>query len=134
MQGMGIGGARDNAGRKDAYGGKDAAPVSMVFTAAGERLLADTCERTGLSRNDVLTHLALKHARALSFKGDGVAFGGKEYARVRSIRVTTRARKLLDAARLRTGKSFSDLGESLLVRFAAKTRDYPAPYERKAKR
>lgn len=129
---MGAGGARENAGRKDAYGGKDAAPVAMVFTPQGDQIMVETCERTGLSRNDVLTHLALKHARALKFSVEGVVYRGKDYRAVRSIRVTQKARKLLDAARERTGKSYSDLGEALLVRFAASTRDYPEPYASKA--
>jgi uncharacterized protein (DUF1778 family) len=131
------GGYRENSGRKDAFGGKDDAPVGMVFTPNGEKLLAAACERTGLSRNDVLTHLVLKHAARLRFAAEGIVFRGKRYTVPKSIRVTTRARKLLDSARERTGKSYSDLGEALLVQFAEGTRDYPAPYEpgqRKQKR
>lgn len=132
MFGMASGGARENAGRKDAYGGKDAAPVPMVLTPSGDALLVAACEATGLSRNDVMTHLALRYASLLRFDGDGVAFPGKDYRRVRSIRVTTKARTLLDKARERTGKSYSDLGESLLARYAASCRDWPAPYVARA--
>lgn len=127
------GGARENAGRKAAYGTKAPAPVPMVLTPEGEALLVAACACSGLSRNDVMTHLALRHARELRFSAPGVVYPGKANSNVLSIRVTAKARLLLDAARKRTGKSYSDLGEALLEKFAERTRDWPAPYQRRSK-
>lgn len=126
----GVGGYRENAGRKAAFDYKSQDSVSMVFTPLGDAMYVAACESTGLSRNDVMTHLVLKHAKDLAFDVDGIVYKGKDYKGVRSIRLTKEARAELDAAKKRTGKSYSDLAEALLMRFAAKTRDFPKPYDK----
>lgn len=90
----------------------------MMFTPYGHDLLAAIQQRTGLSRNDILTHLALAHGADLAFEGVcGVVYRGKDAGLVMSIHLTDRAFDLLRAAQARTGKSYSDLGEALIERW-----------------
>jgi hypothetical protein len=120
------GGARDNAGRKSAYPGLDMQSFPMQFTPPARRLLDALQARTGLSRNNILAHLTLCHVESLSVSADedGVLFPGKG-SDVLSIRMPADVGKRLRAAKARTGKSFSDLGEALVRQYGATT-TFPA--------
>jgi hypothetical protein len=111
------GGARVGAGRKSAYPGKDFAhPVYLDFTQAGRDALDALQARTKLSRSDILAHLIAKHAESLDFGPlFGVAFPGKLGENVCVIRLPVAQRRLLRATRTRTGKSYSDIGEALVL-------------------
>lgn len=120
------GGYRENAGRKSAFPGKILdKPFFMDFTPKGRRELQHLVTRTGLSRNDVIGHLALRHADDLAFEEEGVAFPGKMAEDVMSIRLDRQAGAKLAAARVRTGKSYSDLGEALIRWFGKAEKVFP---------
>lgn len=124
------GGYREEAGRKSAYPGVDLKPFAMDLTPAGVRLLDKLCKRTGLTRNNVLAHLTNLYADRLAFPGqDGVLYAGKAQS-VLSIRMPADIGAKLRAARQRTGKSYSDLGEAL-IRLYGETTEFPAPPESK---
>ena len=89
----------------------------MMMTLDGHRILDRLQTSTGLSRSDIMTHLALRHAHDLSFDVDGVVYRHKLSGTVMSIRMTDHAHTLLTDARARTGKSYSDLGEALVDRW-----------------
>lgn len=117
---MGRGGARPNAGRKSAFPGLDLKPFAMDFTPAGLRALRELERATRLSRNNILAHLTAEHAAELAFDGDDVVYPGKAQ-RVLTIRMPAREGQLLREARARTGKSYSDLGEALVLRYGRRT-------------
>ena len=110
----GHGGARPGSGPKTIFGGSKALtkPIAMDFTPRGRRELARLVKRTGLSRNAVIGWLALRHADALSYT-DAMVFPGKARD-VLSIRLPREAAAKLAAARVRTGRSYSDIGEALV--------------------
>jgi hypothetical protein len=60
------GGARPGSGRKAVFTNKEEQPRSILLTADAAEKLTDAVERTGMSRNDVVCALLLKHADALS--------------------------------------------------------------------
>lgn len=114
------GGARDGAGRKSVFGVKAVAkPFAMDFTTNGRRALASVTRRTKLSRNAVIAALALEHADALTF-AEADVFPDKA-REVLSIRVPPKAATKLKAARRRTGRSYSDIGEALVRGYADRT-------------
>ena len=118
------GGYREGAGRKSAFPGKlIEKPFAMDFTPNGRRVLEGLTTRHGLSRNDVIAHLALKYADRLVFEEEGVVFPGKAQ-QVLSIRVTPEVAVKLTAVHDRTGKGYSDIGEALVTRFATE-REFP---------
>lgn len=123
------GGFRENAGRKSAFPGKILdKPFAMDFTPAGRRALQRLTIRTGLSRNDVIGHLAMKFADRLKFDVDdypGVVFLGKLAKDVLTIRVDRAVGAKLEAARTRTGKSYSDIGEALVRWFGKSEKAFP---------
>jgi len=107
------GGARPGAGRKSIFGAKALdKPFAMDFTPGGRRVLDALVRRTGLSRNAVLAVLALRHADALVFE-ERDPFPDKA-REVLSIRVPPEPGAKLAAARVRTGHSYSDIGEALV--------------------
>lgn len=109
------GGTREGAGRKSAFPGKLLErTVYMDFTPAGRQALDVLTAREGLSRNDVLAHLSLRYADQLSFDCEGVVFPGKAQAAM-TIRLPADALQVLERAHARTGKSYSDLGEALVL-------------------
>jgi hypothetical protein len=118
------GGARAGAGRKSVFTSKALAkPFAMDFTPAGRRALSALVKHTGLSRNSVIAVLALQHADHVAF---AVAAPYPDKARqVLSIRVPREAGAKLAAARVRTGHSYSDIGEELVREFAERTK-FPA--------
>ncbi len=118
------GGARVGAGRKSAFPGTHP-PVYMDFTTATRKVLDRLCRRTKLSRNDVMAHLAIRYADLLAFTEVGVVYPGKANANVAAIRLPLAARDRLEAARLRTGKSASDCGEALVLRFGVTETAWP---------
>ena len=123
------GGRRKGAGRKSIFTTKAVEkPFAMDFTKRGRATLRALTKRTGLSRNGVMAILALQFGDALTFDADGVAFPDKAH-KVLSIRVPKDAAAKLRAARRRTRKSYSDIGEALLSRFGA-TASFPAPSPR----
>jgi hypothetical protein len=104
------GGVREGAGRKSAFPGKVLGKnFGMDFTPAGRKALDRLQAATGLSRNDILAHLALRHAHDLVFDGKAQS--------VLSIRLPADAGDALRAAHMRTGKGYSDLGEALVTRY-----------------
>jgi len=108
------GGARPGAGRKSVFGAKAVVkPFAMDFTPGGRRALDALVRRTRLSRNAVVATLALQFAETVTFDTD-TPFPNKAQD-VLSIRVPPEAAAKLDGARARTGHSFSDLGEALVV-------------------
>ena len=113
---MGHGGARANAGRRSVFRGIEAKPFAMDFTPAGRKALDRVCKRTKLSRNDVLAHLTAEYATDLHFAEAGVVYPGKAQE-VLAIRMPTVQGDVLRAARERTGKSYSDIGEALVCQF-----------------
>lgn len=114
------GGARAGAGRKSVFASKELEkPFAMAFSPAGLRELRRVVSRTGLSRNGVIGVLALQHADALTF-ADRAPFPQKAAAPF-SIRVPRDAGAKLAAARVRTGHSYSDIGEALVRWFARHT-------------
>ena len=118
------GGARVGAGRKSAFPDKIIdRPFPMDFTPAGRVELEKITKRTGLSRNDVIAHLAIKHA-GLKFSADGVAYPGKAQ-NVLSIRVPAYVGTILRTIHRRTGKSYSDIGEALVRQFGRVERAFP---------
>jgi hypothetical protein len=122
------GGAREGAGRKSIFADK-ALPQSfpMHFSRAGRETLLGVMQRTGLSRNAVIATLALQWADAVAFDDPGPAFiRPKGKRRVMSIRVPPLPGSKLAAARVRTGHSYSDIGEALVTGFAPRTR-FPKP-------
>jgi hypothetical protein len=115
------GGARDGAGRKSVFGVKAVdKPFAMDFTEKGRKALASLTRRTKLSRNAVVGVLALAHADTLTFTDDDV-FPDKAQE-VLSIRVPPKAAAKLRAARARTDRSYSDIGEALVLRYGARTK------------
>lgn len=111
------GGRRKGAGRKSVFGQKTAdKPIAMCFTPAGHRALRRLQRATKLSRNGVIGLLAAQFAPALVFTEDGVAYPHKG-PEVLSIRLPRAIGQQLRAARKRTGKSYSDLGERLVRSF-----------------
>ncbi len=121
------GGARKGAGRKSAFPGMVSKPFPMDFTPEGRARLEKITERTGLSRNNVLTFLALTFAHKLTFSAlePGTVYPGKAQ-QVLAIRVSAKAAAKLTAARDRTGKSYSDIGEALVRRYG-RSASFPAP-------
>lgn len=120
------GGYRENAGRKSAFAKTVDKPFAMDFTPDGRRELQRLVKRTRLSRNNVLSHLAIQHAHRLEFDDvPGTVYPGKSQD-VLSIRVSPMAAVRLRAARARTGKSYSDLGEALVRRFGQAEKHFPA--------
>lgn len=120
------GGYRAGAGRKSAFPGKVIeAPVYMDFTPEGHRQLRRIVQRTGLSRNDVIGHLAIKYADELNFEDDGVVFAGKRAKNVMAIRLDQNGLAKLKAAGERTGKSASDIGEALVRIFGPAEKTFP---------
>lgn len=123
------GGARTGAGRKSVFGKKAVAkPFAMDLTPEGRQALFALCARTGLSRNGVVGVLALQFADVLGFPEEGVVYPDKAQD-VISIRVPKDAASKLRAARRRTGKGFSDIGEALIRQFGRKAK-YPRPPKR----
>lgn len=110
------GGARVGAGRRSVFRGIEAKPFAMDFTPAGRKQLDRLCKRTKLSRNDVLAHLTAEYAADLQFTEAGVVYPGKAQE-VLAIRMPTMQADVLRAARERTGKSYSDIGEALVCQF-----------------
>lgn len=126
------GGTREGAGRKSVF--KEKAldkPFAMDFTAHGQKVLAALVKRTGLSRNAVIATLALQFADKLAFDPDDPAPFSPKAQAVLSIRVPPKAGGKLAAARVRTGRSYSDIGEALVTWFADRT-TFPAPTSRKS--
>jgi hypothetical protein len=117
---MARGGARANAGRRSAFPGLDMKPFAMDFTPGGRRALRRLEVRTQLSRNNILAHLTAEHAASLTFDEPGVVFAGKAQ-QVLTIRMPADVGQLLREARARTGKSYSDLGEALVLRYGSTT-------------
>jgi len=99
-------------------------PFAMDFTEAGLRRLAAVVKRTGLSRNAVLAVLALQFADAVTFAESARAPFPDKSRRVLSIRVPRDAGAKLAAARIRTGHSYSDIGEALVTTYGKRAR-YP---------
>jgi hypothetical protein len=97
----------------------------MDFTPRGHRALHALTVRRRLSRNDVIAHLAKQHADDLVFEADGVVFPGKAAEGVLTIRVDREAGAKLRAAKARTKKSYSDIGEALVRWFGRSERHYP---------
>jgi hypothetical protein len=127
------GGARPGAGRKSVFGAKALAkPFSMDFTPAGRKALDALVRRTTLSRNAVIATLALQFADRLTFDL-AAPFPGKLATAVLSIRVPPDAGAKLAAAHVRTGKSYSDIGEAL-VRWHGASARYPSLTTRKRPR
>jgi hypothetical protein len=119
------GGARAGAGRPSIFKAKALGkPFAMNFTPGGRRVLDALVRRTGLSRNAVLGVLALKHGDRLAFDTAN-PFPDKVHLPL-SIRVPPEAGAKLAAARVRTGRSYSDVGEALVRWFGADT-PFPAP-------
>lgn len=128
-----LGGARPGSGRKSAFPGKDLGRVfGMDFTPDGRKALRALERRTKLSRNDIMAHLALAHADELTFDVDGTVYPGKLAKNVMSIRLPPNAGEKLQAARERTGKGFSDIGEALVRLFGDRLQAKGKP--RKARR
>lgn len=126
------GGRRAGSGRPSIFGATALAkPYAMDFTAVGRKELARLVRRTGLSRNAVLAILALKHADALVFTAP-TPFPDKA-RNVLSIRVPPDAGAKLTAARIRTGYSYSDIGEALVRWYGASTR-FPSRVPRRPRR
>jgi len=118
------GGKRRGAGRKSIFGTKlKEKAFAMDFTPEGRRALDALVRRTGLSRNAVVALLALQHAEQLVFAPDARPFPDKA-GHVLSIRVPGDAAVKLRAARVRTKRSYSDLGEAL-VRWYGATSSFP---------
>lgn len=117
------GGRRENAGRKSAFPRIDMKPFAMDFTPRGRAELARLERSSGLSRNNIITHLTAMHAGELEFDEEGIVFPGKKQ-KVLSIRMPPREGELLRAAHARTGKSYSDLGEALVLRYGSQA-DFP---------
>jgi len=97
----------------------------MAFTLNGQEIMNQLQAQTGLSRNDLITHLTVKYVDALMFDEPGVVYRGKQFSRIMSIRVTNEAYAKLQTARVRTGKSYSDIGEALVARFGRQETNYP---------
>ena len=132
------GGYRENAGRKLAVGDKlsdDA--LQMDFTPEGHKVLADLVAVSGLSRNQVLSHLAKTYAPRLEFPktrhDDGrqqhVHFtgkaGGTDAGLVMRIRMPQIAVDRIRAAQRRTKHGVSDIGEGLVRWFGPKEKQWP---------
>jgi hypothetical protein len=127
------GGVRAGAGRKSIFGAKALRkPYAMDFTPQGRKALATLERRTKLSRNAIIGSLALQFADALVFDGD-TPFPGKQGSAVLSIRVPPEAGAKLAAARVRTGCSYSDIGEAL-VRWYGRAATFPTAGPQKARR
>jgi hypothetical protein len=127
------GGFRENAGRPTAFAGKNLeSPRAMDFTPEGRVVLADLQERNGLSRSDVIAHLALRHCDALAlrpvFQRPGTVFTGRTRRNANVYRIVAPPNVLrkLDALRKRTGKSYSDIGEALVRWYGPREKDWPA--------
>jgi hypothetical protein len=120
------GGARDGAGRKSLFRTKALEkPFAMDFTPTGRRALDALVRRTGLSRNAVIGVLALRYADRVVFF-DGPSPYPDKARSVLSIRVPREAGAKLAAARVRTGRGYSDIGEALVRQFGDKV-TFPAP-------
>lgn len=118
------GGARAGAGRKSVFAAKALSkPFAMDFTPAGRARLDALVDRTGLSRNAVIATLALQFGDDVVFT-DGVRPYPAKARTVLSIRMPRDAAAKLAAARIRTGRSYSDVGEELVTTFGRKAR-YP---------
>ena len=63
------GGARPGSGRKAVFTGKEEQPRSILLTTDAAEKLEEAVSRTGMSRNDVMCALLLKHADALTQRG-----------------------------------------------------------------
>lgn len=110
------GGARLGAGRKSVFKAKALEkPFAMDFTPRGRRALDAIVRRTGLSRNAVIGTLALRFADRVAFTDDQ-PYPDKA-RKVLSIRVPPTAGAKLAAARVRTGHSYSDIGEALVRQY-----------------
>jgi hypothetical protein len=113
------GGFRENAGRPSAFPGTTAEkPFYMDFTPDGHKAMAVLTKRAGLSRNSVIAHLVERHADALVSPDDVTVYEGKRAANVMTIRLPRRLRGQLKAAHRRTGRSYSDIGETLVRQFS----------------
>jgi hypothetical protein len=118
------GGAR--AGRKSIFATRAVAAFSMVFTPTGRLALDALTRRSRLSRNAIIAWLALTYADQLQFDAPGVAFPGKMWTRVDTIRVPAAAAAALRRAHARTNHSYSDIGEALVREFGRHT-TFPPP-------
>jgi hypothetical protein len=124
------GGYRENAGRPSAFpGNTDEKPFYMDFTPAGYKVLDGLSKREGLSRNDLLAHLALRHADKLvsmkDFTVDGVVFPGKRAFNVMAIRLPKDAGAKIKRVGRDTQKSDSDIGEALVRWFGPDEKTFP---------
>jgi hypothetical protein len=127
---MSRGGYRENAGRPSAFPGTtENKPVYMDFTPAGYKVLDGLTERNGLSRNNVIAHLALTYADKLvkrkDFTADGVVFPGKRASNVMTVRLPPAAERKIRAVNRETGKSESDIGEALVTWFGPGEAKFP---------
>lgn len=118
------------AGRKSLYADSDRIRDSPMFymdlTPQGREALAILTARTGLTRNSILAVLAVEHADQLTFPSTESPFPGKLARDVLSIRLPTIARKKLQGARSRTGHSYSDLGEALILWYGLRRKHWPS--------
>lgn len=119
------GGARAGAGRPTVFDQKASDSFSMVFTPAGHKVLDRLTRRTKLSRNAIIGTLAIEHGDALTFT-EADRFRLKTAA-VFAVRVPPAAASKLKAARRRTNRSYSDIGEMLVTRYARLTAFPEAP-------
>jgi len=100
---------------------------TMAFTREGRRALAAIQARTGLSRNNIITHLVrahsaeASHASLLHRPQLAVLYPGKSRDEIMSIRMPASEGDTLRAMQDTTGKSYSDLGELLVRRFGSST-------------
>jgi len=119
------GGARDGAGRKSIFGVPlERKPFAMDFTAQGRTALDALTRRTALSRNAVLATLVLAHADRLR----AIDHYPNKAQAVLSIRLPPRAAAKLRALQRRTDRSYSDIGEALVLRYG-RTTTYPEASE-----
>lgn len=119
------GGAREGAGRKSIFPDKALAKTfPMNFTAEGRLRLDAIVKRTGLSRNSVIACLALQCADLVAFE-ERAPFPMKS-TKPLSIRMPRTAASKLVAAQVRTGHSYSDIGEAM-VRWFSDRITFPAP-------
>jgi hypothetical protein len=113
------GGRRAGAGRKSLYPGKNLdAQIGIDFTPEGRATFDAVRDRTGASGSDILAHLVRRHAIELRELADvdGVVWPGKS-GDVVTIRLPPPERRQLRDAHAHTGKSYSDLGETLVRRY-----------------